>query len=71
MNFWTLSSVIRRLGKCMQDSFISNLLSISTHTGYVHILLNGEEVVKAAGFWSIFPPDYYRWVTWLTGINVA
>lgn len=34
----------------MQDSFISNLLSTSTHIEYVHILLNGEEVVKAAGF---------------------
>lgn len=40
----------------MQDSFAGSLLSISTHIAYVHILLNGEEVVKAAGFGSISPP---------------
>lgn len=45
-----LSSVKGSLGKCMRDSFKSNLLSISTHIGYVHILHNGEEVGKAAHF---------------------
>lgn len=34
----------------MQDRFISTLLRISTHIKYVHILLNGEEVIKTVGF---------------------